>query len=302
MARSAGTVADRLVRSRGAGPQWLRRKRLSSVPSAESRRGDREWPTDVPILELNATRLLHGSTTPGQRVRKGLPKGPFHGVPFLLKDLYEDYGGYKAAKQWLPRSSRNGRRPRLRDGRSIQGRRPQHFREDGFARIRPLDDHGIRTSRRDAQSLEPGPYFGRLIGRRVQHGGRRRSSDRECVRWRRLDPRACILHGVVRAEADTRPQSHGSRCRRGMVRPGHRTRHFQKRAGQRIAARLHGRSRCRCALLGRAAATTVRGRSRQRRRGNEGRRHPRCLVRRRNPSRLPGRCRCGGGALPRAGP
>ena len=27
------------------------------------------------------------------RVREGLPKGPLHGVPFLLKDLYEDYKG-----------------------------------------------------------------------------------------------------------------------------------------------------------------------------------------------------------------
>ncbi len=28
-----------------------------------------------------------------ERIREGLPKGPLHGVPFLLKDLYEDYGG-----------------------------------------------------------------------------------------------------------------------------------------------------------------------------------------------------------------
>ena len=130
---------------------------------------------------------------------------------------------------------------------------------------------------------------------------RRRSSHRQCVRWRRLDPRAGILHGIVRAEADTRPQSHGARCRRGMVRPGDGTRRFEERAGQRPASRLHGRSRCRCALLGRAAATTVRGRSRQGRRGDEGRRHPRCVVRRRNPPRLPGRRRCGGGALQRIG-
>ena len=27
------------------------------------------------------------------RVREGLPAGPLHGVPFLLKDLYEDYAG-----------------------------------------------------------------------------------------------------------------------------------------------------------------------------------------------------------------
>ena len=30
-----------------------------------------------------------------KRVREGLPKGPLHGVPFLLKDLFEDYEGQK---------------------------------------------------------------------------------------------------------------------------------------------------------------------------------------------------------------
>ena len=30
-----------------------------------------------------------------ERVSEGLPQGPFHGVPFLLKDLYEDYGGQR---------------------------------------------------------------------------------------------------------------------------------------------------------------------------------------------------------------
>ena len=30
-----------------------------------------------------------------ERIRDGLPKGPLHGVPFLLKDLYQDYEGQK---------------------------------------------------------------------------------------------------------------------------------------------------------------------------------------------------------------
>ena len=30
-----------------------------------------------------------------ERIRDGLPRGPFHGVPFLLKDLYQDYEGQK---------------------------------------------------------------------------------------------------------------------------------------------------------------------------------------------------------------
>lgn len=29
------------------------------------------------------------------RIREGLPRGPLHGVPFLLKDLYQDYEGQK---------------------------------------------------------------------------------------------------------------------------------------------------------------------------------------------------------------
>ena len=30
-----------------------------------------------------------------ERIRDGLPRGPFHGIPFLLKDLYQDYEGQK---------------------------------------------------------------------------------------------------------------------------------------------------------------------------------------------------------------
>ena len=136
-------------------------------------------------------------------IAAGPPRGPLHGIPFALKDIYDTQGILTSAHSRIfidrdPRRGRHGDHPALRRGRGA-ARQAGHPR-DGARRavVRPA------VAAR-AQPVEPRPLHRRLVlglggGRRGGHGpgGAR-------LRHRGIDPRAGIALRRRRADAHVRP-------------------------------------------------------------------------------------------------
>jgi len=119
--------------------------------------------------QINAVVVKHYDYAERQ-VERGLPDGPFTGVPFLLKDLDLLEG------------------TRTTSGATVL--------KDFVA------DHRVAPARTDPQSLESRALFRRVIGRRGGGGCRPHPPRRACQRWRRLDPDPRLRVRRVRHEAD----------------------------------------------------------------------------------------------------
>ena len=165
--------------------------------------------------QINAVVVKHYDYAERQ-IERGLPDGPFTGVPFLLKDL--DLAGGHAHD--LRRHGPEGfcRRPQRHAGAALSRYRRLDLRQELQSRIRPDADDGVAPARADPQSLESRAFFRRVIGRRGGGGCRPHPPRRACQRWRRLDPDPRFRLRRVRPEADPGAQSARSRSRRRLGR------------------------------------------------------------------------------------
>ena len=99
-----------------------------------------------------------------------LPKGPFTGVPFFLKDIYANGPGHADASGGALHAGR-AVAERLPAGRTLQAGGPRHARQDERAGIRSCADDGVEALRPRAQSVESRTFDGRIV-RRFGGGGR----------------------------------------------------------------------------------------------------------------------------------
>ena len=142
----------------------IRKGELTSVALAESLLGriDMLEPTLKAWTTIDREELLGVARESDIELEKGGPRGPLHGIPVGLKDIFYTKGmkttaGSKIYADFIPTYDATTV-ARLK----VAGRR--HPRQGCFHRVR----FGRRTAH--SQSLEPGPYPRRLQYRLV--GGR----------------------------------------------------------------------------------------------------------------------------------
>src|SRR5690606_26596029 len=136
--------------------------------------------------KINAVIMKHYDEARAQMAR-GLPDGPFKGVPFLLKDLHLLLEGtittYGSALYQGYRAGHNSTLTQryLDAGLVIFGK--TNSPEFGLAGTTEPRLYGPTRN-----PLEPCPFSRRVIGRRGGGCGCGHSSCRQCERWRRLHP------------------------------------------------------------------------------------------------------------------
>ena len=150
------------------------------------------------------------------RSTRGLPDGPFTGVPFLLKDLDILEGtrttfGASVYKDNVADHTGTLAQRFLDAGVTI-------FGKSASPGIRPDADHRVAPVRSDPESVESGAFLGRLVRRRGRGGRGAHSARRACQRRRRLDPHSGFRLRRVRIEADPGAQPARARSRRRLGR------------------------------------------------------------------------------------
>ena len=145
------------------------------------------------ILSINAVPIRHEEFARRQ-IERGLPDGPFRGVPFVLKDLTllegtETHYGSRAFKTIRP-TIQHARR-------ALSQRRADDIRQDEYARTRSQLHDGARRARADAQSMESWP-----TRRAALRAARRRSSRRASCRSP-TPPMAAVRSGFRRHAAES---------------------------------------------------------------------------------------------------
>ena len=211
--------------------------------------------------QINAVVVKHYDYAERQ-IDKGLPDGPFTGVPFLLKDLDILEGtrttfGASIFKDDVADHTGTLAQRFLDAGVTIFGKSASP--EFG---LMPTTES--RLYRSDPESLEPRAFLGRLVRRRGRGGCRAHSSRRACQRRRRLDPDSGIRLRRVRIEADPRAQSARSGSRRRLGRIFLRPCREHQRARQRGDAGRDPRPRAVEPLCRAAAGAALPGGSRPR--------------------------------------
>ena len=161
--------------------------------------------------QINAVVVKHYDYAERQ-IERGLPDGPFSGVPFLLKDLdllegTRTTSGATVLKDFVADHNGTLAQRFLDTGVSIFGKSSSP--EFG---LMPTTES--RAARADPQSLESRTFFRRVIGRRGRGGCRPHPPRRARQRWRRLDPDPRFRLRRVRPEANPRAQSARPRSRR----------------------------------------------------------------------------------------
>ena len=182
----------------------LTSERLVELYLARIEAYDKQGPNINAVITLNPAALETARALDAERHAKG-PRSPLHGVPVVLKDLFdtEDMpttAGFLPMKSSQPihdatvvkRLARR-RRDRPREGqherlvRRAEGRRPEH-------RARPHE-----------QSVQPRPHAGRLERRHRRRARGRVRADRLGQRNRRVDPQSDREQQRRRSRADARP-------------------------------------------------------------------------------------------------
>lgn len=162
-------------------------------------------------LGINAFSALFESRARGD-IRTGLPPGPFHGVPFALKDLFMHYEGEVTG---------NGSRffagaVSTHDSELFTRYRRAGFaiRQDDDPRSRPWSSHGVPCLWNYTEPVGLDGHLRRLQRRCGRSRCSRHSAARACQRQRWIDARSGILLRFVRPEADQRANADGAGPRR----------------------------------------------------------------------------------------
>ena len=135
---------------------------------------------------------------------KGIDKGPMHGIPYALKDIYGTAGirttcHSKLLLDNVPTDDCVVAAKFKAQGAVMLGKLGTHEFAIGGPSLRPAVPAG-------AQPVESGSLHRRLVVRIGRGGRRRHRAHGDGLRHRRLDPRARRLLRHGRAEADLRPR------------------------------------------------------------------------------------------------
>ena len=134
----------------------------------------------------------------------GVRRGPLHGIPIALKDIYETAGVRTTGHSHLQRRLRAG--DRRRDGAAPQGRAARSSwassRTHEFANGAMTPDQPFPPARNPWNTELPAR---RLVERLGRGGGGRALHGRDRLRHRRLDPQSGGLLRHGRHQADLRP-------------------------------------------------------------------------------------------------